>query len=250
MTDRLYDDRDLVQFYDAENGWDESNDFCRNLAAEWASILDLGCGTGLLSAALAKDGKDVVGVDRAGAMLDVARSRDGGARVRWVEADARSVRLDRRFDLVVLTGHAFQAFLTPEDRAAVLRTIASHLAPTGRFAFDCRNPVAGEWREWTPERSRRVFWHPCHGEVTAWNDVTFDAGTAVATYETHYRIVGGRIFSTRSRIAFPSRDEVSDAIGKAGLRAERWLGDWFGAPWHPTAPEIIPIGRTGDPKSP
>jgi SAM-dependent methyltransferase len=250
MTDRLYDDPDLVQFYDAENGWDESNDFCRNLAADCRSILDLGCGTGLLAAALATNGADVFGVDRAGAMLDVARSRDGGSRVRWVEGDARSVRLDRRFDLVVLTGHAFQVFLTPEDRAAVLRTIASHLLPAGRFVFDARNPVAEEWREWTPERSRRILRHPRHGEVAVWNDVTFDARIAVAAYETHYRIADGLTLSSRSRIAFPSRDEVADAIGKAGLAVEKWLGDWFGAPWNSAAPEIIPIGRPGGPLSP
>jgi len=251
MTDRLYDDPDLVQFYDVENVWDESNDFCRNLAAGCRSILDLGCGTGLLAVALARDGVDVVGVDPAGAMLDVARSRDGGTRVRWIEADARSVRLDRCFDLIALTGHAFQVFLTPQDRAAVLRTIASHLVPTGRFVFDSRNPVAEEWREWTPERSRRVFQHPDLGEVTAWYDVTYDAETAIAAYETHYRVsTGGRAFSSRSRIAFPSRDELADAIGKAGLRAENWLGDWSGSPWQPAAPEIIPIGRLRDPKSP
>jgi hypothetical protein len=142
-------------------------------------------------------------------------------------------------------------FLTPEDRAAVLRSIAAHLATGGRFIFDSRNPVAEEWREWTPERSQWVFHHPRQGEVTAWNDVAYDAGTAVATYETHYRVeAGGQVSSCRSRIAFPSRDELSEAIGKAGLRAEKWLGDWLGGPWHPASPEIIPIGSPSDPLSP
>ncbi|WP_366510106.1 class I SAM-dependent methyltransferase [Mesorhizobium sp.] len=59
----------------------------------------------------------------------IPRRRAGGQRVDWVEADARDVRLGRRFDLVLLTGHAFQVFLTPEDREAVLATIAAHLAP-------------------------------------------------------------------------------------------------------------------------
>lgn len=252
MTDRLYDDPDLVQFYDAENGWDESYDFCRNLAAGCSSILDLGCGTGLLAAALVAEGRRrVVGVDRARPMLEIARWRDGGDRVRWIEADARTVRLDDRFDLVVLTGHAFQVFLTAADRAAVLRTIVRHLAPGGRFVFDSRNPVAEEWREWTPDRSRRVFRHPVEGEVQAWNDVAYDAKTAVATYETHYRIVrDGRLISSLSRIAFPARDDLSRALDEAGLPVEKWLGDWSGMPWHPMAPEIIPIGHRLGPQLP
>jgi SAM-dependent methyltransferase len=252
MTDRLYDDPDLVQFYDAENGWDESNDFCRNLVGGSASVLDLGCGTGLLAAALATEGqRRVVAVDRARPMLEIARRRDRGDRVRWIEADARTVRLDERFDLVVLTGHAFQVFLTDADRAAVLRTIAHHLAPEGRFVFDSRNPAAEEWKEWTPDRSRRVFHHPVEGEVQAWNDVAYDVEAAVATYETHYRIVrDGRVLSSQSGIAFPSRDDLSRALDAAGLLAEKWLGDWSGTPWHSRAPEIIPIGRRRGPQLP
>jgi len=37
-------------------------------------------------------------------MLAVARLREGGSAVTWIEADARSVRLGGRFALVLLTG--------------------------------------------------------------------------------------------------------------------------------------------------
>src|SRR5262245_41523617 len=111
--DRLYDDPDLAQFYDLENGWAADLDHCRDLARGCSSVLDLGCGTGLFAAALAREqDAEVVGVDPAAAMLDVAPARPGGERVRWVQGDARSIRLERRFDLVVLTGHAFQVFLS------------------------------------------------------------------------------------------------------------------------------------------
>jgi SAM-dependent methyltransferase len=84
------------------------------------------------------DGRTVFGVDPAAAMLDIARRRPGGDKVAWVHADAQSVRLGRRFDLVLLTGHAFQVFLTGEDQKAVFSTIAAHLAPEGRFIFVAR----------------------------------------------------------------------------------------------------------------
>jgi ubiquinone/menaquinone biosynthesis C-methylase UbiE len=97
MTDALFEDPALVQFYDLENGWMDDTRFCLALASGKASVLDLGCGTGLLAAALG-EGREVFGVDPAAAMLDVARRRAGGQRVTWVEADARTVRLGRRFD--------------------------------------------------------------------------------------------------------------------------------------------------------
>lgn len=240
--DRLYDDPDLAQFYDIENGWAEDLDYCRGLAEGCRSVLDLGCGTGLFAASLT--GRDVVGVDPAAAMLDIAAKRPGGERVRWVRGDARAVRLERRFDLVVLTGHAFQVFLTDADRAAVLRTIAAHLAPKGRFIFDSRNPEFRQWRAWTPENSRRSIEHPEVGRVTAWNDVACDPVTGVVTYGTFYRLADGRLHSSQSRIAFPSQDRIASSIDAAGLGVERWLGDWSGTPFTPGAPEIIPIGTS------
>ena len=240
--DRLYGDPALVAFYDVESTVRTDFDFCRRLARGCGSVLDLGCGTGELAASLST-GREVFGVDPAGAMLDVARRRPGGYGVTWVEGDARSVRLDRRFDLIVLTGHAFQVFLTEADRRTVIETIAAHLAPGGRFVFDTRNPAREEWREWTEERSRRIVEHPLRGRVEAWNEVDCDPATMIVTYRTLYRLADGAVLFADSRIAFPDKDEVEHAIREAGLVAERWLGDWSGAVWSPDTPEIIPLGR-------
>lgn len=242
-SNRLYSDPELAQFYDLENGWGEDFDYCSVLANGCRAILDLGCGTGLLAASLARQSERlVVGIDQAAAMLDIARQRPGAERVCWLRDDAGSLRLGCRFDLVLLTGHAFQVFLTHDDQSAVLRTIASHLAPRGRFIFDSRNPVAAAWRKWTPNQSRRSLRHPRLGQVLAWNAVAQDAATGVVTYRSSYETADGRLLSCRSQIAFPSQGELSAMIEDAGLAVEAWLGDWSGAPWEATAPEIIPLG--------
>lgn len=242
MQDRLFQDPELVQFYDAENGWGDDTRFCLKLAENARSVLDLGCGTGLLAAALGP-GREVFGVDPAGAMLEVARRRPGGSGVTWVEADGRAVRLGRRFDLIVLTGHAFQCFLTDEDQLALCRTIAAHLAPEGRFVFDSRNPAREEWREWVPELSRRVFDQPGIGKVSAWNDVSFDPATQVVSYDTVYEVNGGRRWESTSCIRFATKDNIQHAICSAGLAVEKWLGDWQGSAFTAGSSEIIPLGR-------
>ena len=242
-VERLYHDPEFVQFYDLHRRWNTDFDYCLRLAKDARSILDLGCGTGLLTASLA-EGRAVSGVDPAGAMLDAARRRPGGERVTWVEADARTVRLDRQFDLVLLTGHAFQVFLTDQDQRAVLETIAWHLAPGGRFVFDTRNPAAKAWLDWTPVRPKRRLEHAMLGPVEAWADSTHDAATGIVAYETHYRIVSsGREISAVSRIRFTPRETLAARVGEAGLEVGEWLGDWTGAPCTPTSPEIIPLGR-------
>ncbi|WP_337441987.1 class I SAM-dependent methyltransferase [Ensifer adhaerens] len=243
-SDKLYNDPGLVAFYDIENGWTADSQYLKTMAEGRASILDLGCGTGMLTAALAETGKRVVGVDPAAAMLDVARQRPGGDRVRWVEGDGRTIRLGETFDMVLLSGHAFQVFLTRQDQLATLRTIAAHLSPEGRFIFDSRNPLVEEWREWTPEESERDIVHPALGRVLAWNDVRHDPETGVVEYGTFYRAASdGRVYEARSKIAFPSHEDLVAMIDEAGLVVETWLGGWDGRPFEMSAPEIIPIGR-------
>jgi SAM-dependent methyltransferase len=51
---------------------------------EHTTLVDLGCGTGLLAAAAAREARRVVGVDPSSAMLEVARGRSDA--VEWVEA--------------------------------------------------------------------------------------------------------------------------------------------------------------------
>ncbi|MBE1205570.1 methyltransferase domain-containing protein [Aminobacter carboxidus] len=243
MDDRLYIDPELVQFYDLENEGGDDVDFIMRFVGDARSVLDLGCGTGALTAMLA-DGRAVTGADPAPAMLDVARKRPGGEHVEWVEGDARSLRLGKGFDLVLLTGHAFQVFLTEEDQRAALDTIAAHLAPGGCFIFDSRNPLAKEWLQWGPDDSRRTIAHPTFGLVEAWNDAVQDAASGIVTYDTFYRVpADGWQFHARSRIAFPAQERLAAMMTEAGLAVDRWLGSWQGAAYAPDMGEIIPIGR-------
>ncbi len=238
----LYDDPALVRFYDLENGWGEDTRLCARMAAQATSVLDLGCGTGLLLSSLPGTIR-LAGVDPADAMLEVARSRPGGRHVTWIEGDARSVRLGETFDLIVMTGHAFQVFLTDKDQLAVLETIAAHLAPRGCFIFDTRNPAAHEWQEWTPDASRRTFADPQLGLIEAWNDVAFDETTDIACYDTVYRrMADGKMWQAQAGIRFSTRSHVATLMADAGLKADQWLGDWSGALWTPESPEIIPVG--------
>ena len=238
--DRLYTDAALVAFYDAENDGDADRSFCAGLARGVGAVLDLGCGTGAFLAGLGTPVR--VGVDPAAAMLEVARTRPGAEGAAWVEADARTLRLGRQFDLIVLTGHAFQVFLTDDDQRAALATVVAHLAPDGRFVFDSRNPAVREWEQWQPHNSRRWVDHPAYGRVEAWNSAAHDDASGIVTYETCYRLGDGRTLSAQSRIRFTSKDELERRIAEAGLRVERWLGDWHGAPAGEASPEFIPLG--------
>lgn len=237
----LYYDPLLASFYDLENRWAPDFDFCARLARHAQSVLDLGCGTGELAVHLAK-GRHVIGVDPAAAMLDVARARPGGDRVTWIEADARTLDLGHRFDLIVLTGHAFQVFLTDTEQRKVLSAIARHLTPEGRFVFDMRNAAVRAWEDWTPEKTRREVCHPEFGPVTTETRASYDPEARIVAYTHVFHLPLGPKAVT-SRIRFDDRAHIARLLEEAGLQAETWHGDWDGRPWTPASREIIPVGR-------
>jgi SAM-dependent methyltransferase len=108
------------------------------LAFEPRSVLDAGCGTGRVAVELAGRGVDVVGVDRDASML--ATAKDRAPDVEWVEADLRTLDLDRHFDVVVMAGNV-PLFTPPGTQAEVVAALARHLAPGGAL-------VAGFSTDW------------------------------------------------------------------------------------------------------
>lgn len=243
----LYADKDLAQFYDVQPDARMDFAYCERLAQGAASVLDLGCGTGVLAARIANtcsDAASIVGADPAKAMLDIAAAREGGAKVRWVEASAEALDLDERFDLIMLTGHAFQVFLTIDQQRAVLATIVRHLTPTGRFIFDTRNPAFPARKERTREETLHQFEHADHGTVEKWNVSTYDETSGILTFSNGYRILKtGKAHEAQEQIRYTPNDELAALIADAGLGVESWLGSWDGVPFHREAREIIPIGR-------
>ena len=116
--------------YDVENTLDDDGPFFLELAVAYgAPVLDLACGTGRMSIPIAQRGLRVVGVDVAAPMLDHARRKSAGLPITYVHADATALALAERFRCALLTGHAFQGFLTEDDQRRVLAAAYRHLAP-------------------------------------------------------------------------------------------------------------------------
>ena len=101
------------------------------------SVLDVGSGAGdvaLLAADLVGSEGRVVGVDRNGAGLGVARARAkaaGFSHVTFREGNLTDIGLDEKFDAVV----GRLVLMYQPDPAATLRRLASHLKSGGIVAF-------------------------------------------------------------------------------------------------------------------
>ena len=105
-------------------------------------MLEFACGTGLVAILVARRGLAVTGDDASWPMLEHAELKTGDASRHWILADVRKLDLDECFDLVCLTGNAFQAFLSDAYQGALLAVVRKHLSPDGVFAFETRKPSA------------------------------------------------------------------------------------------------------------
>jgi SAM-dependent methyltransferase len=184
-----FSDPRLVAIYDTVNAYAPNAQpwFYSQLAAEnrAKSIVDLGCGTGLITCALAKQGYKMIGIDPAPGMIEIARRRCTGG-VRWIVGDAGHIGKPEA-DMAIMTGHVAQFFLTDRSWGSALMALHLALRPRGRFAFESRNPSAREWESWTTDAKKLVD-DPEAGRIETWSDVQ-DVQSGIVSYSIHYRFV-------------------------------------------------------------
>ena len=242
MLDAHYVNPRLVELYDIDSGWSVDRTFYLALAgAERKSILDLGCGTGLMCEAYAKRGHDVTGVDPSEAMLAVAQRKPHGASIEWVRSTSQDYCSEKRFDLIIMTGHAFQVLLKDEDIAAALTVMRQHLKPDGRAVFESRNPAIDWAKEWAGER---VLEH--NGQkVRLTNPVTASIGDRVF-FESRFHFPDEYLVS-KSELRFLSKQGIEERLAAAGLIVESLFGDWGETLFDPQiSKEMIFFARAAD----
>ena len=97
-------------------------------------VLDLCCGTGLMTVALARLGYEVTGVDASAPMLARARRRAGPGTA-LLQQTLPDLAVDGVFDAAVCTFDGLN-YLTLEDFGATLAAVGGRLRPGGWLAFD------------------------------------------------------------------------------------------------------------------
>ena len=104
-----------------------------------ATLLELGCGAGRLTRALAALGHEIVAVDECPDMLrDIPDSR-AGTRIRKVCATIQGLRLGEQFDAVLLASNLITSF--PALRKQFLDTCRRHVSATGCVLIEKHDPA-------------------------------------------------------------------------------------------------------------
>jgi SAM-dependent methyltransferase len=219
MTDALFADPALAAVYDAFEGDRDDLTAYLAIAAELNAdhVLDVGCGTGSLAVLLADGGRTVVGVDPAGASLEIAKSKDPTGRITWVHGDVAAVPA-MGADLAVMTGNAAQVFLTDDDWTRTLHGIRAALRPGGYLVFETRRPEGRIWEAWAAGPAPVVRDIPGVGPVERRLQIT-GVSLPLVSYRWTYRFLAdGKVVTSDSTRRFRGREEMEASLAACGYR--------------------------------
>lgn len=101
-------------------------------------VLELGCGTGTMTELLSGMGYDMIGVDAAPDMLEIAleKKEKSGADILYLQQDMREFELYGTVAAVVCVCDSLNYLLEEEDLAEVFSLVHNYLDQNGVFIFD------------------------------------------------------------------------------------------------------------------
>ena len=162
-------------------------------------VLELGCGTGVLTRKLAAKGYDMIGVDYSEDMLEIAMDhRQEGEDILYLLQDMREFELYGTVRAAVSICDSMNYIVEYQDLVQVMKLVNNYLDPGGIFIFDLNTPykyeeILGEntFAENRPEGS--FIWENYYDGETGINeyDLTLFVREKEGIYrkfeETHYQ---------------------------------------------------------------
>lgn len=242
----------LAAYYDlSPTVPDDVGFYLERLPFPHARVLELGCGTGRVSVALAERTARFVGVDHSADMAAVCRRRLAEAGLSGVAdvvvGDITYLRLGARFDSIVAPFRVLQNLVTDAEVEGLFRTIREHLSPRGRCILNAFNPNR------SPAELVELWRTPV--EVEVWNVETPEGRVVrldrrvriqeqplVIFPDLVYRkyrgpaLVEELIHSIALRCWYPQ--ELLDLIAAAGFTVTATWGGYHGQPWG-EGPELV-----------
>jgi SAM-dependent methyltransferase len=234
----------LVAIYDPVNPIDDKIGFFVELAQKLQAkkIIDLGCGTGLLSHELAKHAHEVMGVEPAELMVREAE-RKYGNEVLWIIGGHEKLNADMQSDMVIMTGHVAQFFLEDAEWNHVLHNIRGAMKPGGHLVFESRNPDIPPFRDWPTSANHDKIPDTPLGPVEWWSDKLVVAD-GYASYTLHYLFIDtGEEILSDNKLRFRTHHQLQKYLEEAGFTVEQVYGSWNGEVFEVQSPEMLFIAK-------
>ena len=202
------------------------------------AVLDLSCGPGRHSVALAQRGFTVTGVDRSTFLLNHARERAGeaGVTIEWVQEDMRRFLRPATFDLACSLFTSFGYFENEADDLQVLRNVHASLKDSGVFVLEM---MGKEWlaRAWQDA----LCTEHADGSMLIQRPKVMNGWCRIQNEWILLRDGHARTF--RFEHAVYSGREIKDRLLASGFSSVQLFGDLQGSPYNRDALRLVAVAR-------
>jgi SAM-dependent methyltransferase len=226
--------------------------YCNLISRDTRSIVELACGTGTITLALAqrlvecssdREALRVVGVDESAAMLRIARAKDPWPQ--WLLGDIRVPPVDGVFDLAICCYNTVQLLLTDADLAAFFDTVRAMLDTDGIFAFDVYQPNLPYLANSLKDRLIRSVTDDDGRRLELREGFCYDAGSRILHIQLRVVDPASPAADPLVRLNFEMRQyfagEIARALAMAGFTIRRRYGDFDGSAFRSTSKKQIVI---------
>ena len=215
-------------------------------------VLELGCGTGRVTMAVAEAGKRITGLELSERMLERAVKKrnelrvEARERVHLVQGDMAKFDLGEKFRLAIIPFRAFQHLLEVRQQMDCLECVRKHLTPKGRLILDVFQTDAERMHDPVHHREMVVseYRAPDGRQVRITERVAaFHRSEQRNDVEMIFSVVhpGGRkerlVFAWTLRYFF--RYEAEHLLARCGFKVTALYGDFDRTPLHDESPEMI-----------
>ena len=209
-------------------------------------VLDLGCGTGSLTELLAAEGYDMIGVDNAADMLEMAAEKKlaSGRDILYLLQDMRELELYGTVTAVVSICDSINYILDYGDLVQVFSLVNNYLDPGGVFIFDLNTEykyreILGESTIAENREEGSFIWENYFDEETGINESDL---TLFIPGENKQDSLFQRFEETHYQRAY-SVEEIKKALEEAGLAFETCYDAFTREPPRQDSERIYVIAR-------
>lgn len=237
----------IVNTYNTANPIEEYKAFFINFASEIQAkvIVDIGCGTGLLTKALVEKCFKLIGIEPAKPMLEIAKKSFSSDKVELIQGLAKDLT-SYQADMAIMTGHVAQFHLTDEDWEEALEGVFRALKKGGYFVFESRNPDIHFWESGKAQASWQsskdtpnIIKDSVYGEIKTWLEfISFENNKL--EYKIYYYFVAQKeTVVSHDILRFRTQKELSVSLQKKGFKIINVYGFWDKSPITKDSPEFV-----------
>lgn len=229
--------------------------YVQQATASGGPVLEMGCGTGRVSLAIAEAGIQTVGVDISPRMVEEAdrKAMDAGlsTKASFQAGDMLDVQAAGPFSLVLFPFRSFQSMLTVEDQKRALANASTHLAQGGMLALDVFAPdieQLGNARDEAVAFHVRDVEQPDGGRIVVWGQNLWDGVDQVNSARLIIEDVSpaGAVTQRLYRdfdLRYTFRYEMQHLLDLCGFVVEALYGDFEGGPITEHSDDMVWLAR-------